>query len=43
MTLVADPALGRADAIVELEDHALDLRIDRALQRVRDALLEEPA
>jgi flagellar assembly protein FliH len=43
VTLVADPALGRADAVVELEDHALDLRVDRALQRVREALLEEPA
>ena len=43
VTLVADHSLGRADAVVELEDHALDLRVDRALQRVREALLEESA
>ena len=43
VTLVADHALGRADAVVELDDHAIDLRVDRALQRVRAALLEGPA
>ncbi|MBV9830526.1 MAG: hypothetical protein JOZ82_02955 [Marmoricola sp.] len=43
VTLVADHALGRADAVVEHDDHAIDLRVDRALQRVRAALLEEQA
>ena len=43
VVLVADHTLGRADAVVELEDHAIDLRVDRALQRVREALLEDPA
>ena len=41
VVFVADHTLGRADAVVELEDHALDLRVDRALQRVRQALLED--
>lgn len=36
--VVADPALGRADALVEVEDHVLDLRISTAMERVRKVL-----
>ncbi len=38
VTLRADPTLGPADAVVELEDHVLDLRVDQALARVREVL-----
>jgi flagellar assembly protein FliH len=38
VSVVADPALSPADALVELHDHVLDLRVDRAVQRVREAL-----
>lgn len=34
----ADASLGPADAVVELEDHVLDLRVDQALARVREVL-----
>ncbi|MFL6107489.1 MAG: FliH/SctL family protein [Marmoricola sp.] len=40
IALVPDPALRRGDALVEAADHVLDLRLDLALGRVRDALLE---
>ncbi len=36
--VVGDPGLGRADAVVEVEDHALDLRVESALARVRQVL-----
>lgn len=36
--LVADPALGRGDAVSELEEGYLDARVGAALVRVRDAL-----
>ncbi|QCX28587.1 hypothetical protein [Nocardioides jishulii] len=35
---VADPTLGRLDAVVEVADHAFDLRIDAAMTRVREVL-----
>jgi flagellar assembly protein FliH len=38
VSLVADPALCRGDALVEAADHVLDLRLDAALARVREAL-----
>ena len=38
VSVAADPALDSADALVELHDHVLDLRIDRAVDRVREAL-----
>ncbi|MCW2848616.1 MAG: hypothetical protein JWR90_2590 [Marmoricola sp.] len=38
VNVVADPSLSPADAVVELADHVLDLRVDRALARVREAL-----
>ncbi|WP_162599676.1 hypothetical protein [Nocardioides solisilvae] len=38
VAVVADPALGPVDAVVEVEDHALDLRLEPALARVREAL-----
>jgi flagellar assembly protein FliH len=38
VTLRADASLGPADAVVELEDHVLDLRVDQALARVREVL-----
>lgn len=38
ITLRADASLGPADAVVELEDHVLDLRVDQALARVREVL-----
>ncbi|HLT84436.1 MAG TPA: FliH/SctL family protein [Phototrophicaceae bacterium] len=36
--LVADPTLGRGDAVSELEEGYLDARVDAALSRVREAL-----
>jgi flagellar assembly protein FliH len=36
--VVADHSLAPADAVAELDDHLLDLRVDRALDRVREAL-----
>lgn len=36
--IVADPGLDRADALVEVEDHVLDLRIGTAMERVRKVL-----
>jgi flagellar assembly protein FliH len=38
LTIVADPALGRADALVILDGTVTDLRIDTAMERVREAL-----
>jgi len=39
IVVVADNTLSRGDALVEAEDHVLDLRLDTALARVREALL----
>jgi flagellar assembly protein FliH len=36
--VLADPGMGPADALVELTEHILDLRVDQALARVREAL-----
>lgn len=36
--VVADSDLGPADALVELSDHVIDLRIEQALVRVREVL-----
>ncbi|WP_166878199.1 FliH/SctL family protein [Salinibacterium sp. ZJ450] len=41
VSLVADPTLGRGDAITEFPDGYLDARIGTALDRARDALLGE--
>ena len=38
ITVIIDPTLSPADALVELHDHVIDLRIDRAVSRVREAL-----
>ncbi|RLV48778.1 hypothetical protein D9V37_13735 [Nocardioides mangrovicus] len=38
VTVVADAALGPADALVELDESVVDLRVDRALARVRQVL-----
>lgn len=38
VTVAGDPTLSPADALVELHDHVLDLRVDRAVARVREAL-----
>lgn len=38
VAVLADPELATADALVELSDHVMDLRIDQALTRVREAL-----
>ncbi|MFL6157589.1 MAG: FliH/SctL family protein [Marmoricola sp.] len=38
LAVVADPALDRGDALVELADQVLDLRLETALTRVREAL-----
>lgn len=35
---VADPSLGRLDALVEVDDHAFDLRLSTAMVRVREVL-----
>jgi len=36
--IVADPALAFADAVVEIDDRVLDLRVSAALERVREVL-----
>ena len=36
--LIADPTLGRADAVAETDAGVLDLRIDTALERLREVL-----
>jgi len=41
LDLVPDPALGRADALVEHDGAVVDLRIDEALARVREVLAAE--
>lgn len=38
VTVVADPGLTRGDALVEVDEHVLDLRLETAMQRVREAL-----
>lgn len=38
VSVTADAAMNPADALVELDDHVLDLRIEQALARVREAL-----
>ena len=38
VSVSADPTLSPADALVELPDHVVDLRVDRAVARVREAL-----
>ena len=38
VSLVADPSMGPADALVELSDHVIDLRVDQALARLREVL-----
>lgn len=38
IVVVADPTISRGDALVEAEDHVLDLRLDTALARVREVL-----
>lgn len=38
VAVVGDPALGPLDAVVEVDDHALDLRLEPAMARVREAL-----
>ena len=38
VTVTADPTLSPADALVELHDHVIDLRVERAVARVREAL-----
>src|SRR5205085_2710844 len=34
VVVVADPELGRCDALVEADDHVLDLRLDTAMNRI---------
>lgn len=36
--VVADPALGRADAVAQADDHVVDLRVDDALARLAEVL-----
>lgn len=38
LVVLADASLERGDALVETDDHVLDLRLEPALQRVREAL-----
>lgn len=38
VAVVADPALGRADAVVESDVDVLDLRVSTALERLREVL-----
>jgi flagellar assembly protein FliH len=38
VAVVADPALERADAVVQGEDHLVDLRVGEALARLREVL-----
>ena len=35
---IGDPSLGRLDALVHVEDHVFDLRVDTAMERVREVL-----
>lgn len=36
--VVADPTLGRADAVAQADDHVVDLRVDEALARLGEVL-----
>lgn len=36
--VVADPTLGRADAVAHADDHVVDLRVDEALARLAEVL-----
>ncbi|MCF6378239.1 hypothetical protein L2K70_11555 [Nocardioides KLBMP 9356] len=38
VVVVADPTLGRGDAIAHAEDHVVDLRVDEALSRLAEVL-----
>lgn len=38
VAVVADPQLGRGDAVVEADDHVVDLRVAQALARLREVL-----
>ena len=38
VVLEADPTLGRADALVQLEEHVVDLRVATTVRRLREAL-----
>lgn len=38
ITVVADPELGRGDAVVEADDHVVDLRVEQALARLAEVL-----
>lgn len=38
IVVVADPTLGRADALAHAEDHVVDLRVDRAVARLAEVL-----
>ncbi len=38
VSVVADPQLGRGDAVVEADDHVVDLRTAEALTRLREVL-----
>jgi flagellar assembly protein FliH len=38
VAVVADPSLGRADAVAQADDHVVDLRVDEALARVAEVL-----
>lgn len=38
IAVVADPSLGRADAVAHAEDHVVDLRVDEALARLTEVL-----
>jgi flagellar assembly protein FliH len=38
VVVLADPDLGPADAVVEADDHVVDLRVDTALERLREVL-----
>jgi len=37
-TVVADPSLGWGDALAEVDDHVVDMRVRTALERVREVL-----
>ncbi|KRF37461.1 hypothetical protein ASG94_09075 [Nocardioides sp. Soil805] len=38
ISVVPDPALGPGDAVARADDHVVDLRVDEALARLREAL-----
>lgn len=38
VVVVADPSLGRADAVAQADDHVVDLRVDEALARLGEVL-----